>query len=95
MIPIKISAENEIRGETTIENQCTGKRNRLFPFLMEEVKDALFYFLPEKMVYLPQTDVIFCKNLLNFKINSLPKRKEVKFIRNESDLAILRKNIRS
>lgn len=45
LIPIKIGAENEIRGDTTIANKCTGERNCLFPFLMEEKRSRTRYFI--------------------------------------------------
>ena len=60
-----MGAENEIRVEMTIANQCTGERNHLFPFLVKnssQSRSRLFlaiYFLPQKIVYLIQIHIIF------------------------------------
>ena len=47
-----ISAENEIRLETTIAKQCTGERNHLFPFLMKKIQliRGAFYRLYLKLL---------------------------------------------
>ena len=59
----------------SIANQCAGKRNHLFPFLIKKFKpikiafifSICIYFLPPKIVYLLQVHIIF-EIVLIFKV---------------------------
>ena len=46
------SAENEIRVEMTIANQCTGEQNHPFPFLIKKFKQNKIAFIFSMYLFL-------------------------------------------